>query len=45
MSYCSMCTRIIKIRKRQGKNYYQDLCGSCRETYKRKKSGKKVAFI
>ena len=31
--YCSLCQRIINIRKRQGKKYFQDLCDECKEVY------------
>jgi len=31
--YCSLCQRIINIRKNQGKNYFDDLCSECKKEY------------
>ncbi|MFW6271195.1 MAG: hypothetical protein ACOC4G_14120 [Bacillota bacterium] len=43
--YCSMCRRIIKIRKNQDKPFYQDLCDSCKEEYLKKKKEKKKLVV
>ena len=45
--YCSLCQRIIDIRKKQGKDYYDDLCTDCKMEYLRrnnKKNNKKVSI-
>ena len=39
--YCSLCQRIIDIRKKQGKEYFNDLCPECKMRYLKKNKNKK----
>jgi len=43
--YCSLCQRIIDIRKNQGKDYYDDLCGECKKEYLRKNKNRDKKLV
>ncbi|MFW6269572.1 MAG: hypothetical protein ACOC4G_05785 [Bacillota bacterium] len=40
--FCSLCEKIVEIRKKQGKNFTRDLCDDCYNKYLQKNnSGKR----
>ena len=43
--YCSLCKKIIDIRKKQNKPYYGDLCDKCKQIYMGKKKTKKKLVL
>ncbi len=38
--FCSLCLRIVKIRKNQNKSFYADLCNHCQKKYLKDKKVK-----